>query len=80
MSQTRDELVSQFDALTVIPQTVLGVWQHSGQRYEELLVRYYVDVDDTEDNLCCFTNLKSKLLERFEQIDIYIVSYPVEVH
>jgi hypothetical protein len=63
--QTREELLSQFDGLTTVPHTVVGIWQHEGRRYEDELVRFTVDVEDSP--------------ERFEQIEIYIASYPVDI-
>lgn len=79
LEQTREELVTQFGALTFVPQAVLGIWQHEGQRFKDESVRLVVDVDDTPDSLCFFVNFKEKLLQRFEQIEIYIASYPVDI-
>jgi hypothetical protein len=78
LNQTREELLARFDGLTVHPRSLLGVWQHEGQRYEEEFVRFTIDVEDSEENLFFFTNLKAMLLERFQQIEIYIVSYPID--
>ena len=78
LNQTREELLARFDGLTVYPHTLLGIWQHESQRYEDELVRFAVDVEDTEENQFFFTNLKATLLERFQQIEIYIVSYPID--
>jgi hypothetical protein len=52
---------------------------NEGQRYEDELVRFIVDVEDTPDSVCFFSNLKARLLERFEQVDIYIASYSVDI-
>jgi hypothetical protein len=38
-----------------------------------------VDVPDTQANRKFFVRLKSTLLERFEQLEIYIASYLVEI-
>jgi len=43
------------------------------------LLRLVVDVDDTPENQHFFASYKATLLERFEQIEIYIASYPVEL-
>jgi hypothetical protein len=37
-------------------------------------------VPDTDDSKHWITTFKKELLKRFEQLDIYVVSYPVEVH
>jgi hypothetical protein len=49
------------------------------RRYEILLPLKLNDVDDTPENQLFFANFKATLLERFEQIDIYIASYPVDI-
>jgi hypothetical protein len=77
--QTRDELVAQFGAVSLVPHPVLGVWVREGARYEDELRRLTVDVDDTPENQHFFAGLKARLCERFEQIEIYIVSYPVDI-
>lgn len=79
LEQTREELIAQFGALTIVPHTVLGVWLHEGSRFEDELRRFTVDVDDTPENQQFFIAFKALLLERFEQIEIYIASYPLDV-
>jgi hypothetical protein len=77
--QTRDELIAQFGSISISAFAVLGVWVHEGTRYEDELRRFTVDVEDTPENLQFFATYKPKLLERFEQIEIYIASFPVEI-
>ena len=77
--QTREELIAQFGAVTIVPATVLGVWVHEGTRYEDELRRFIVDVEDTPENQVFFARYKRTLLERFEQIDVYIASYTVDI-
>ncbi len=77
--QTREELVARFEGVTLDPAFVLGVWLHNGVRYEDQLVLWTVDVEDTPENQQFFTDYKQILLKRFEQIEIYIVSYPVDI-
>ncbi len=77
--QAREELVGRFGGVTMEPQTVRGVWDHQGARYEDELVRYVVDVEDTPENQQFFVGWKLVLLQRFQQIEIYITSYLVDV-
>ncbi len=77
--QTREELVAQFGSLCFQPNVLRGIWVHEGTRYEDELLRFVVDVDDTPDNEHFFTRFKATLLERFEQIEIYIASFPVDI-
>lgn len=78
-ARTREELIERFGALSGMSATVRGTWVHNGVRYEDELVRLVVDAEDTEENQQFFVAFKATLLERFEQIDIYIVSFPVDI-
>jgi hypothetical protein len=75
---TITELLARFDGMTMGPQHVAGIWQQDGVRYEDELLRFVVDVEDSEENQFFFVNFKTVLLERFQQIEIYIVSYPID--
>jgi hypothetical protein len=77
--KTREELVARFGALSRMPATLRGVWVHEGQRFEEDFIRLFVDVPDTRENRQFFLRLKRTLLKRFDQLEIYIASYPVDI-
>lgn len=77
--QTREELVAQFGAATLHPQPVIGVWTDDRTRYEDELIRLVIDVDDTTENQQFFATFKRSLLDRFDQIEIYIASHPVDI-
>jgi hypothetical protein len=79
LHQTREELLARFAGLTGSPHTVLGIWLHEGMRFEEEMRRLTVDVDEMADHESFFRSFKATLLERFEQIEIYIASYPVDI-
>ena len=76
---THDELVARFKAVTRLPSVARGVWVHQGTTYAEDFIRLFVDVPDTPANRKFFVRLKATLLERFEQLEIYIASYPVDI-
>lgn len=76
--QTNEELIEQFGAVSVLPHSVHGIWVHEGARYEDESRRLTIDVDDIPENREFFALWKSTLLERFEQLEIYIISYPIE--
>jgi hypothetical protein len=78
-NQTREELVEEFDAISVQPESVRGIWIHSGTRYEDTSIRLTLDVDDTSENRQFFVDFKQTLLSRFEQVEIYIASYSVDI-
>jgi hypothetical protein len=77
--QTRDELIAHFGALSMSAFAVIGAWVHEGTRYEDELRRFTVDVEDSPENQVFMAAYKKTLLERFEQIEIYMVSFPVEI-
>jgi hypothetical protein len=79
LEQTREELLAQFRGLTIAPHTVLGLWVYEGARFEDEQRRFTIDVEDSAENQQFFVDFKSKLLDRFEQIEIYIVSYPIDI-
>jgi hypothetical protein len=79
LEQTREELVAQFGGVTIAPQTFLGVWMHQGARYEDETRRLMVDVDDLPESHQFMVSFKNVLLERFEQLEIYIASYPIDI-
>jgi len=77
--QTRQELVAQFGGLCFQPNVLRDISVHEGMRYEDELLRFVVDVDDTPENQQFFAQYKATLLQRFKQIEIYIASYPVDI-
>jgi hypothetical protein len=60
-------------------QITQGTWKHEGNVYRDDLVRMYVDVPDLPENREFFAQLKERLKSHFEQIDIWITTYPVEL-
>jgi hypothetical protein len=66
LHQTREEVVSRFDGVSISPGTITGIWIQEGVRYEDSLVRLVVDVEDTVENRQFFVEWKSTLLQRFQ--------------
>lgn len=77
--QAWDELAARFGAVSYQPQTIRGLWIHEGRRYEDELIRLFLDVEDTPENRAFFAAYKLGLQERFDQIVIYIRSYSVDI-
>jgi hypothetical protein len=78
--QTLLELEERFGAASSETQVVRGFWRHEGQRYRDELVRVFVDVQDTPEAREFFHQFKETLKARFQQLDIWMTSYPIEVH
>jgi len=74
------EVSDTFGAFTFRPQAAVGRWIADGMRYDDELFVLTVDVQDTADHRAWITHFKSHLLERFEQLEIYVSSYLIDVH
>ena len=52
---------------------------HQGQTYVHDLLRVFLDVADTPEAADFFRRYKEDLKKRFQQIEIWLVSYPIDV-
>lgn len=77
--ETLLELEQRFGAVSSETQIIRGFWQHQGQSYRDDLVRVFVDVADTPENLLFFEEYKAHLKARFHQLDIWMTTYLIEV-
>jgi hypothetical protein len=77
--RTQEELVDQFGAFTSSPEVLRGVWMQAGQRFEDEHLRMVIDVLSTTESQAFFRQFKERLKTRFRQIEIWIVSYDIEV-
>jgi hypothetical protein len=77
--ETAFELRERFGACSCESQTIQGQWRHEGRVYHDDLVRIFVDVPDTAENRRFLYEMKEKLKVRFEQIDLWITSHPLDV-
>ena len=72
-------LRERFGAVSFETQTIRGLWQHEGQVSRDDLFRIFADVADTTENRAWFLTLKEQLKRDFQQLDIWIVTHPIEV-
>jgi len=79
LSTTLTELRQRFGAVSWETQTVRGTWEHEGIVYQDNLARFFVDVPDKPEHRQFFQQFKESLKIRFQQIDIWITSHPVDV-
>ncbi|MEX2212865.1 MAG: hypothetical protein WD768_01975 [Phycisphaeraceae bacterium] len=80
VGQTKRDLRKQFGALSFESQQIFGVWLHEGQTYHDQSSRLFLDAPDSQENIWFFRTFKETLKKRFRQLDIWIVSFVVEVH
>jgi len=78
IADTLEEIEQQFSAVSSESQLIHGRWRSEGQSYRDELVRVFVDVPDTPASLEFFTAYKQQLKTRFRQLEIWMISYPVE--
>jgi hypothetical protein len=77
---TKQELIARFGAITVVPHPVQGVWSHEGSTYQDLLLKFVVDVaDDDAQSQQFFREFKERLKGRFHQLDVWIVAFPIRL-
>lgn len=73
------QLRERFGAVSFETQTIRGVWQHEGRAYRDDLVRIFADVSDLPEHRDWFRTFKDQLKRDFRQLDIWIVTHPIEV-
>jgi hypothetical protein len=60
-------------------QTIRGHWRNENQSYRDDLIRVFVDVPDVPENRQFFVEYKERLKARFQQLDIWMTTYLLEV-
>jgi hypothetical protein len=79
IADTLLDLRSRFGVVSSETQIIRGYWDHEGKSYPDELVRVFVDVADNPENRLYFQEFKEKLKSRFQQIDIWLTTYPIEL-
>jgi hypothetical protein len=79
IGETVLELRRQFGALSSETQRIIGQWEHEGELYRDENMRLFVDVPDLPENRRFFLEFKERLKARFQQLDIWMTSHPIDV-
>lgn len=79
MAETLLELRQQLGAVFCETQTIEGQWQFQGQVFRDDLVCVFVDVPDLPEHYQFFIEFKGRMKTRFQQHDIWMTTYPLEV-
>lgn len=74
-----DEVAKYFGAVSLETQTIEGKWFHAGVLYQDNLVRIVVDMPETTKNRSWMKKLKARWKERLKQLELWMVSYRIEV-
>jgi hypothetical protein len=73
------EITDHFGAASYETQKVEGHWRHGGVLYRDNLVKVVVDVPDLVKNRSWMKQFKSRWKTRLEQLELWMVSYRIEV-
>lgn len=73
------EIVDQFGAASYETQKVEGHWRHGGVSYRDDLVRVVVDVPDSAENRTWVKEFKARWKTRLDQLELWVVSYLIEI-
>jgi hypothetical protein len=73
------EVVDRFGAASYETQRVEGHWRHGGVLYRDNLVRIVVDVPEREENRAWLREYKARWKAKLEQLDLWVVSYPIDI-
>jgi hypothetical protein len=79
LAETFAELRRHFGAASWETQIVRGSWEQRGAIYEDNLTRFFVDVPDLPEHRTYFCELKERLKARFDELEIWITSHPLDV-
>ena len=79
LAETLLELEEKFGAVSCETQVIHGLWRQEGEIYRDSLIRIFVDVADTPENRQFFVQFKERLKARFQQLEIWLTTHPIEV-
>ena len=79
VAETLIELEQRFGAVSCETQTIRGRWRYEGQSYRDDLIRVFVDTTDEPESREYFVECKERLKARFQQHDIWMTTYLIEV-
>ena len=79
ITQTEDELLEYFGAMSTDTARVRGRWISGGTLYEDSLLRITVACEGTLDQRAFVRGLKDTLRTRFQQEDLWITVQRIEI-
>ena len=79
LGEAVNEIVDQFNAVTFYKGAVEGQWRHGETLFRDDLALLVVDVIDTAKNRKWMKGFKARWKERLEQLEIWMVSYRIDI-
>ena len=79
LADTLLELRARFGAVSCETKAVQGEWESEGVMHRDELAKVFVDVADTVENRQFFIQFKERLKARFQQLEIWLTTFPIEL-
>ena len=79
LGEALNEIVAQFNAVTFYKEAVEGHWRHDETLFRDDLALVVVDVPDTAKNRGWMKAYKARWKQRLEQLEIWMVSYTIDI-
>lgn len=79
LAEAVNEIVEQFGAVTFHRQTVEGHWRHDEAMYRDDLAILVINLPDNAKNRKWMKAFKGRWKERLDQLEIWMVSYPIDI-
>ena len=73
------EILDQFTGVSFESLNVVGHWLHEGAVYRDNLSRIVVDVPDLAKNRKWMKRFKTRWKARLKQLEIWMISYRIEI-
>ena len=74
-----NEIVEQFGAVSFYKEAVEGRWRHDETVFRDSLSLLVIDLPDTAKNRKWMKAYKARWKQRLEQLEIWMVSYRIEI-
>ncbi|MBY0514970.1 MAG: hypothetical protein K2P78_13775 [Gemmataceae bacterium] len=79
LGEAVNEIVGQFGAVSFYKEAVEGRWRHADTLYRDDLALLVVDVPDTAKNRKWMKAYKARWKARLDQLELWVVSYPIDI-
>jgi hypothetical protein len=79
LGEAVNEIVEQFGAVSFYKDAVEGRWRHEATVYRDDLALLVIDVPDTAKNRKWMKAFKERWKKRLEQLELWVVSYPIDI-
>jgi hypothetical protein len=79
LAEAVNQIVEQFGAASFQKDLIEGRWRHADTLYRDDLALLVVDLQDTPKNRKWMKSYKARWKERLDQLELWMVSYPIDI-